>query len=416
MTELTAFERRLADRLNEDLAGSVLDFDAAAIARHAMTPRGVLDRLRHRLGLADPLGTGRPRLLAIGGVVALLLVGTLVALAIALAPRPTHRLALVLANGEVALARADGTEATAVARPRTQFPVTHVLWAPDGEHLALRDDLRTLVILDRTGRLTYQAQLRDPAASIAWSPDGGRLAILDGEVAEGTSSPRSVGLQLIDPNGQPAGSVELPAEFTYPRDLASIAWSPDGRTIALAGSATSGGADSAPSFLWVADPYGGSARQLTKDPDSFDHGPAWADGGTLYIGRNRPGERAIWRIDSATGNAEAVYKASSQVCELCPITSIDSIAPDRHGVRLAYIDPNGLAILDLESGKARASAAAGSNIFGPIHWSGDGSSVILLSMTAPDGLPIELLSIDASTDARTVIVSGVFGYDLREAD
>ena len=169
------------------------------------------------------------------------------------------------------------------------------------------------------------------SAGIAWSPDGRQLAVA---VTSGPGDAvvfvdvRSGQTRLVRPDGLDA--------------VIALAWSPDGTALAV--EATAG----AQSDLFLLNPATGATRNLTRDVYS-DHAPAWApDGRALVFHSDRGAATALGRdgaaqVLSGTGSGapdggptvRALGRASMDLYRMplrtagdAPVVQSESEAPD----------------------------------------------------------------------------------------
>jgi serine/threonine protein kinase/tricorn protease-like protein len=134
-----------------------------------------------------------------------------------------------------------------------------------------------------------------------FSPDGRRVAF------ESERSGEAHEIWLADPDG--TNAVQLtrgPGVWQ-----GSPRWSPDGRRIAFDSQGEDGHWD-----IWTIDADGGSARRLTQGPGD-ENVPAWSrDGRFVYFG-SRPGggPADLWRIPAAGGTEERVTHGGGAISE-----------------------------------------------------------------------------------------------------
>lgn len=427
MPDLTPFEQHLRDRLEREASPATALFDPGRIARAAIGRRRLSDLVVNRIGLGDlPLAPTR-RLLAIA-VVVLLLAAAIVALAVGGWIRPTTptepRLALLTEAG-VALANADGSDRRIAYPASGQERLSAIEWAPGGEHIAVRGltvDGYELLILDRAGHVTSRTVLQGRAAEVAWSPDGRRLAILDGRYGpEAAPLVTDAQLAVIDLAGSVEWTAPLPERFIYIADLGSLAWSPGGTAIAvigvsgvLAGGGGPSGAER--TSTWLVDPVAHMVRRLTPAGGSLEYAPAWSANGRLFLAREGTLASEIWELDPATGNAERLATLTWQGCGLaCLPGQVGRLVPARDGSRVVFRDPSGgVSVLDVGTGAVRSLLPAADLGYGPFVWSDDGSSV-LVSVNRPDEGSSDVVAVDVASGARLVLATGVQAFDLSQA-
>jgi Tol biopolymer transport system component len=124
-----------------------------------------------------------------------------------------------------------------------------------------------------------------------FSPDGRRIAF------ESSRRGETHDIWLSDPDGSSA------TQLTHGpgRWQGSPRWSPDGRQIAFDSMDEAGRWD-----IWVTDAAGGAPRRITSDPAN-DNMPSWSrDGRFIYFGSLRGGAANIWRAPVGGGPPELV--------------------------------------------------------------------------------------------------------------
>jgi dipeptidyl aminopeptidase/acylaminoacyl peptidase len=180
------------------------------------SPDGFRIAYRHDHALAVIAGDGTaPRVLA----------SPVRAVAPAWRPGAPHTLAWVDAHGRVAVADVDvGIAVWGSAAPVGRH-VRELLWSADGRRLIARGRSR-LVVLDVRANRDWRMWVPRSAGfdAAAWAPRGPRLALA---MRVGTTT-------RLDVLG-PAGAAMAPRRsvLTVPGTLASLAWSPDGRTLVV---------------------------------------------------------------------------------------------------------------------------------------------------------------------------------------
>ncbi len=170
-------------------------------------------------------------------------------------------------------------------------------------------DLRT----NRSRRLTYGLRAREPDVS----PDGRKIACVLNQA--GTTHLVLVPAVGLARSKRPAMLVRS-ATFDQ---IATPAWSPDGRRIAYSGWTRGGYRD-----LFVVEVSTGKVRRLMKDR-AQDLTPTWsADGRTLYFSSDRTGIYNIYAMDVATGQLRQVTNVVAGALQ-------PAISPD--GKTLAFV-------------------------------------------------------------------------------
>lgn len=177
-----------------------------------------------------------------------------------------------------------------------------LVWSPDGTEVAFACDSATLAP-DPEGRGlcsvdvdTSNSQLRAEAAAPVrfpiWSPDGNSLAY----AALGLEGHGS--LWVTNPSAP--GGVETLCEDWCPLfRYYSLAWSPDGSTIAT--SAETPGTGGHPARIILFDVASHEFELLANDLPGLQHAPTWSpDGEQLAFSSNAVGGFDLWSVDIST--------------------------------------------------------------------------------------------------------------------
>jgi len=181
------------------------------------------------------------------------------------------------------------------ARIRRLVPDAFVAaWSPNGKQLAfLRGDSGKaigLYVVRPNGRGARRlvsdlgsCPIPD-SGSFSWSPDGSTIAFL----ARSSCKSEIWGVDVA--SGKLRRLRKAP---TPPDSFRSVAWSPNGRRIALMGAGT----------LSVMDPDGTGLRLISADvDDTFQSPPSWApDGNRLIYPLHKPGTQRAFRIVDVRG-------------------------------------------------------------------------------------------------------------------
>ena len=431
MTDLSPFEQQLRERLGREVGHGAESYDAAAIARAAIGSRTLGDHLRNRFGgdaSTAPRLSGRLGLVAIA---VLLLVAALVGLAVGgwLTPRHdqlTPQLALVTRSG-IELANADGSARTLIYSTGALGTSTSVIgsvswmrWAPGGEHLAIQVIATggyELRILDRAGHVTGTWSLQSRPAEVAWSPDGRQLAVLDGGFGPGSGSTVSdARLIVIGLDGQQAWTAALPEPFAYVVDQNGLTWSP-GPDIAVVG--VSGTRDGTPTqgteltSTWLVDPVSRSGRRLTAAAVSLENAPAWSPNGHLLIAREGLTAPEIWEIDPSTGQERRLVALTWLGCGSSCLPGMPrELSPSPDGSTIVFLGPGGVGVVDPGANSARELVSGADLTFGPITWLNDGAHVLLMLNQAADSDLPDVVAVDVSRGDTAIVATGAAGYDL----
>jgi Tol biopolymer transport system component len=174
-------------------------------------------------------------------------------------------------------------------------------WSPDGRQVAFvrytGDELAIYVVpaLGGTEHQLYAGPASE-YASLAWSPDGRVLALAESSDADHARSWIAL-LSLADSTTRP---------LTSPPDGyldASPAFSPDGSKVAFSRGTIAGVAND----LFVVSAIGGQPERLTFDNRPMYGHPAWtSDGREIVFSSARGGPVSLWRISASGGRPQPV--------------------------------------------------------------------------------------------------------------
>lgn len=416
MDDLTAFERRLSDRLGRELAGSVRPFDPGSVASAAVGRRSRWDSLRNRLRIGPLPVSSAGRRVALVAVAALLCLATLWLVAGLAAPRDPG-LGFIRTNGDVVITAPDGSGQQVIFHVERPVFFSQIEWAPDGRHLAIVDEGARLTVIDRAGRAISTRRLDDGRSMVAWSPDGQRLAISDGpwlpldRSGPPLTHPR---LEIVRPDGALLWAAPLPAEFRYVPQLSELAWSPDGRSLAITGSTYVGEYVDYPSSVWLVDTIARSVRDLTSGgAATYDYQPRWLPDGALAFARVDAG---IMQVDPATNAVSMIFAIDRVPCDgdACVPARIGlhELSPD--GMHLAVADQaEGVAVLDLRARTLTpVQTLRKGNARTPIGWTPDGTALLFAFAATRDGLPPSVIAVDVRTGGQRVLVTDAWSFDV----
>jgi dipeptidyl aminopeptidase/acylaminoacyl peptidase len=216
-------------------------------------------------------------------------------------------------------------------------------WSPDGSQLAFlangstdRDAKRQIWILPtRSGEARRITDTARGVQQYAWSPDGSQLAFVTSddpaaneekgnrafEIGDddylATAAPSPSHIWLVSPSGDKArrltsGSWSLPVVHPPGPAPSPLAWSPDGKTIAITRRDTPHGGTPNSNRVALVDVASGEVRRLTtRDMDETQ--PVFTPDGTHIAywhsrGGERGGENAIWLAPASGGPGVEVTK------------------------------------------------------------------------------------------------------------
>jgi Tol biopolymer transport system component len=230
--------------------------------------------------------------------------------------------------------------------------VSDASWSPDGLTI-LYASYSGIWKIDSDGeKQTYLGEGSCPT----WSPDGSQIAF-DGEN----------GLEVMEADGSGRRWLADFLEFVPPTTehwwLETVAWSPDGRIIALEvwawvpdPSDPSGQSGTQPTLIWTVNADGTGLKRLTADV-AYERNPSWsADSQSIVFSSDRNGTWATWtsRVDGS-GQPE--------------LAESGLLSPD--GTRIAYMtEDEDLWLKDADGGNA-VEVAGGSAWYQHWAWSPD---------------------------------------------
>ncbi len=165
-----------------------------------------------------------------------------------------------------------------------------LIWSPNGDKLAFRDDDGQGRVIDLSGRVPFQEAERQmlslgPASAMAFMPDRNRLAVL------AASSPGRMTLMVIGPNQEVIWRQLLTRErmsSSHPEGV-NLALSPGGHLLAC----TTG-----TSAVWVFDTVTGEQVRRFDDHSKTVTGLSWVDDEWL-VSASMDATLRVWRPDDA---------------------------------------------------------------------------------------------------------------------
>lgn len=333
---------------------------------------------------------------------------------------------------------------------RTVARLRDVALSPDGKSVLAvvsRPDYEAnryqseLILVDPSGgALRSLSSGRRYLAEARWSPTGDRIAFLS------PASEQNLSAQVWV---LPVAGGEARRITDVPGGVDQYAWSPDGRSLALAVSDTAPrregeekhndsfeiGEDdyliqgpAMPDHVWIVADTGGKARRLTEGSWSMTKSDAssamtWSPDGKSIAVASQPtphsgaeGQAVIRVIDVATGTARVVGKGFGTSPEFSPDSR--SVLASRPRGTAPWFSSHGLVAIDVASGQERWITERVDRAFWNGHWLADGRVVTTAADAAvtkawifgTDGVPTPVDLGGTQTDEISRLADGAMAW------
>ena len=192
-------------------------------------------------------------------------------------------------------------------------------WSPESRYIAFsrsgHDGISFYIIPSLGGSERKIADVKSAGQGIDWSPDGKTLAV---SASESSGEPNCILLISVETGQkQKMSSPDINGQGDY-----GPKFSPDGGLVAFAKSLSSGVVE-----LYTIPSGGGEEKRLTFD-NLFVGSNAWTtDGKEIVFSSNRAGNTTLWRIPSGGGSPMPVTGSGENV---------EGVAIGKKGDNLAY--------------------------------------------------------------------------------
>jgi Tol biopolymer transport system component len=212
-------------------------------------------------------------------------------------PQGTIGYMLVTADGEAASVYSTDVERPSPVAVESNAFSVYPVWSPDGSRVAFGSgyDQTELTVADADGSNARSLGV-ETRATFAWSPDGTRLAYVRADEAQNGFD----AVAIVGSDGEGDRVVVRGLEWR------SVAWSPDGEQLLLAGHPESENPVAGPDGwdLYTVRIDGTDLVQLTRSV-AFEHFAAWSpDGSRIVFARSPNSDDADYPSDLWTINAD----------------------------------------------------------------------------------------------------------------
>lgn len=396
MADMAEFEERMARQLRAYATLADSAYDAGGIAAAAV---GVAPRQRPLRVFGLTLQGAWLALLLLT-IVAGGAVGAIIGASNLLPPdRPLPRSLLsqkiaFLRDGDLYLADPDGSHAAVVRRaPVDELALSRIVGA--GSLISVLDRARTIKVYDADGSLATTMPAgsgsSDQFMNYSWAPGGKEVVAL-------TTNGRSAEIAMYAVNGAQLWSVPVPWAKT---DDGTMAWSPDGKAIAMSGMVRGPSAFN----VWIFARDGSGSRQITALEGWL---PRWSPDGRLLAVAGADG---VWIVEVSTGTAHRISELDGTWIANGNWPTDLAWSPD--GTQLAAITERALWTMRADGGDLRLAWSGPPEMSGSwgLRWQPDGRHVVILAL-GTDRSPDGLLELDTLDGTSRVLVQRLDDFDV----
>jgi len=244
---------------------------------------------------------------------------------------------------EIFVMKANGTEARKLATKPAQD--NNPAWSPDGKRLALEAESSPggntgrnidIYVMNADGSELKRITEEPTQESMpSWSPEGTRIAFSMVDISSFSSASASSSAKSIRDNSNENGIYTIRLDGTDLRQLTDNmvdeypAFSPDGKTIALARVAKASGG------IYTVNPDGSRLKRLTAPPQgSWDSEPSWSPDGTKIV-FTRGGAHSEPNAFMMNADGTHIRKLATKM----GTANSPAFSPD--GKKIAFVGPEG---------------------------------------------------------------------------
>ena len=283
-------------------------------------------------------------------------------------------------------------------------------WSPDGQTLAFvsqRGGPARLWVMRRNGSdARMLSSLGDSVeySPLSWTPDGravlfvsnGRLRTAPVEAGPIVDVPFTATITVARWSGLRRPSIPRPGTRLQAKGIVNPELSPDGRSVAFG----------ALGDLWIAPATGGTPRRVTETAHRLELRPRWSrDGAHLAYLAMDTGRDPVLRVRSLATGRDTSFELPQLPGVLSRIgNEVPPFTWSPDGRQIAIAGDNQIALIDVETGAVRATAAHPSFI-SLVGWAGTTDSVVFSISAGRDSTA----AADAPAFVRIAAAAGATG-------
>jgi Tol biopolymer transport system component/DNA-binding winged helix-turn-helix (wHTH) protein len=266
-------------------------------------------------------------------------------------------------------------------------------WSPDGQRIAFVRtspqrgcEIMTMALPRGAARIVSTCRLLK-GVSLAWLDNQTLL------LSDSPGSAAALALFRVDIGTGARRQITHPTAGNVGDQIPAV--SPDGRTIAFRRTSIPGVSE-----VFVVDPYGGDARQFTRDHSTI-LGIAWAANGRhMYVSTTRGGDFGLWRYDAS--------RADHPERMVTGLRRIGRLSADREG-RVAFEAFDVRSEIVRVRGETPAPPTASSGESAYPHLSPDGKSLLFSSDRSGEPA-VWIMGVEAGSSPPNRLISRDYDY------